>query len=428
MKVNNIVFHTVTGESDNSFVGMKIKQNTIHFYYPESYHFNTENYDRSDFLDLLKTIKIAKKSSLDNVDSRRITRKFCIGDCALMSYIWIIEDYLKHGFYSVFGNILKINRSGKIDWKRTLQTQPLISGRNVIYPNLIVEVKSPQESILVEAHKYCVKKSITIMGWLYGVAPEVIHMSANNTDKMVPEYLEAIRYEMEHTFDDEIYSRLIHMENVLIGMGESVVNQEVVYGVDSYYYVFERMIDHLFGTESIDDYYPTFGWNLQYAEKKKLKGATIRPDTIMKLGSDIFIIDSKFYRYGSLNLSQVKGLPESSSIIKQITYGSYVKSKYPDCEVYNIFVLPYSAKSRNGSIIKENNKDKSKLFCDEILVYAGDVNSDWNDAMNKSYGKIYTFLIDLRYVVESWNRLDHDQIRKNLANMVLALKKLSSEK
>ena len=45
MKINNLITHIATGETDNSFVGIKIIGNHIHFYYPESYHFDTDNYD-----------------------------------------------------------------------------------------------------------------------------------------------------------------------------------------------------------------------------------------------------------------------------------------------------------------------------------------------------------------------------------------------
>lgn len=407
MKVDNLISHIATGDMNNSFVGIKIIENQIHFYFPESYHFNADDFERDDFLDLLKTISLAKSSSTDTTvifDSHKEENEL-----ALMSYIWILEDYLKNGFFINTEKFLRANQRGKINWKRTLQQQPIITGNNIVYPNLIVEVKSPHDTVIVDAHRYCVRKSAALIGWIYGITPETIEVSVNE-EKIIKRYLEAIKLELDCTFDDEIHSRLKHMENVLIGLDEVSDNNNIVYGVDNYHYIFERMIDTIFGTEKVEEYYPTFTWHLKYSNKiDGLAGPTIRPDTIMRHGmkGDIYIIDSKFYRYGNLNLAQTKGLPEASSIVKQIMYGSYVQSEFPNNSIYNVFILPYDAKSKNAELIKEKNKN---------LVYIGEVSSGWES--DKTFGTIHTFLIDLRYVVKTWNRMIHDKDRELLAEMI----------
>ena len=144
------------------------------------------------------------------------------------------------------------------------------------------------------------------------------------------------------------------------------------------------MIDSIFGTENVESYYPKFEWHLKYSSRKDgLTGPTVRPDTIMRYSetNDIYVIDSKFYRYGSLDLSQTRGLPEAASIIKQITYGSYIKSEYPDSTIYNVFILPYDSKSASAGIIEDEYKQ---------LVYIGNVSSSWRNSM--TYGTIYAFL------------------------------------
>jgi len=409
MRIDNLIPHIATGEADNSFVGMKIKGNQIHFYFPESYHFDADDFERDDFLDLLKTISIAKSSSADMAETFDSHKKE--SELALLSYIWILEDYLKNGYYINSEKILRANQRGKVNWKRTFQQQPIISGRNIVYPQLMTEVKSPQDTILVEAHRYCVKKSANLIGWIYGVTPNAIEAAAN-ADKMVPRYLAAIKSELDCTFDDEKHSRLEHMEKVLIGLDETSDDSNIVYGVDNYHYVFERMIDSIFGTEKVAEYYPTFTWHLKYSQKVDgLAGPTIRPDTIMKTGTedDIYIIDSKFYRFGSFDLSQTKGLPEASSIVKQITYGAYVQSEYPNNKIYNVFILPYNAQSANAKLIEETDKN---------LVYIGEVSSSLES--DKTYGHIYTFLVDLRHVVKTWNRMVHEEDRDKLVNLVNA--------
>ena len=86
-----------------------------------------------------------------------------------------------------------------------------------------------------------------------------------------------------------------------------------------------------------------------------------------------------------------------------------MQSKYPDKKIYNIFILPYDAKSANAKLIEENDKK---------LAYIGEVSSGWES--DKTYGHIYTFLVDLRYIVKIWNRMMHEEERENLVDLVNA--------
>ena len=86
MRLENFVPHIVTGENNNSFVGMKIVGN-----------FDSEDYEKDDILDLLKTLSIAKSSSKSEVKSFDSHNEG--NDLAITSYIWIIEDYLRNGFF-----------------------------------------------------------------------------------------------------------------------------------------------------------------------------------------------------------------------------------------------------------------------------------------------------------------------------------------
>ena len=408
MKINNLITHIATGEADNSFVGIKIVGNHIHFYYPESYHFDKDNYERDDFLDLLKTISIAKSRSKTHTNA--FNSRVNESDYALLSYIWIIEDFIKNGFSTNTEKVLKANQRGKINWKKTLQQQPIISGSNIIYTNLYAELKSPRDTIISEAYRYCVRKSAAMIGWIYGISSASIEI-VPNAEKKTQRYLNAIKCELDSIFDDEKRSRLTNMENVLIGLDEVSDDNSIVYGADSYHYIFERMINAIFGTEPVDEYYPKYLWHLDFSpdKEKGLSGPTIRPDTIMKSdNNNIIIIDSKFYRYGCLDLAQTKGLPEASSIVKQITYGSHVQAERQNNSVYNAFILPYDSKSPNGNLIKEEDKK---------LVYIGYVCS--NQDQDKTYGRIHTFLIDLKYVVKTWNRILHKADQKSLAEKII---------
>lgn len=96
-RIDNFHPHPVTGKTDDSFVGLRIKGNDIHFFYPESYRFSEESETvRSDIIDLLRTISIAKTTSIEPSKANNATK--VQGEFALMSYLWVIKDFLLNGF------------------------------------------------------------------------------------------------------------------------------------------------------------------------------------------------------------------------------------------------------------------------------------------------------------------------------------------
>ena len=171
--IKNFHPHPVTGKMDDSFVGLRIKGNDIHFFYPEAYRFEVDaESTRGDIIDLLRTIGIAKTKSIEPSKANNTTK--VQGEFALLSYLWVIKDYLANGFYINREKRYKVNQAGRVDWKRTMQTQPIVSNGNIIYPNIIVSVKNEVDNLMVEIHKYCVKKSIDYIGWLFNLKSSFI--------------------------------------------------------------------------------------------------------------------------------------------------------------------------------------------------------------------------------------------------------------
>ena len=114
--IQNFHPHSVTGKTDDSFVGLKIIGNQIHFYYPESYRFDPNGPTvRNDIIDFLRTISIAKTGSKESSQAHNKTKT--TGDFALMSYLWVIRDYLANGFYVNREKTYKVNQSGRVNWK-----------------------------------------------------------------------------------------------------------------------------------------------------------------------------------------------------------------------------------------------------------------------------------------------------------------------
>lgn len=403
IRIDNFYPHTVTGKTDDSFIGLKFKGNEIHFYYPETYRFSTESpHVRSDIVDLLRTIGIAKTSSSQL--SSAYNKATGEGDFALLSYLWVIKDFLANGFYVNREKIYKTNQSGRIDWKRTMQSQAIVSNGNVIFPNITVSVKNTVDNLLVEIHRFCVKRSIDYIGWLFNLNSSFIQIPQYN-DSIKKLYIATLKKELDHTFDDDKRLRLKHLLNVVTGLDSTSNNKEFVYGVDSYYYIFERMIDAIFGTEKdLHDFYPKTKWQLVKNNFRETDSSNLRPDTILVNGEDVYILDSKFYRFGFTG--REKDLPDTTSIQKQITYGDYIRHniKISIKNIYNAFLLPY-------------DKKREVFQSNDNLQYIGFAKSTWKDN-SEGYEFVHAFLIDLKHVVKTWNRFNHKEDVETLISAI----------
>lgn len=392
-RINNFHPHPVTGKTDDSFVGLRIKGNDIHFFYPESFRFDADaDSVRSDIIDLLRTISIAKTTSLEPSKANNTTK--VQGEFALMSYLWVIKDFLVNGFYVNREKTYKVNQAGRVDWKRTMQTQPIVSNGNIIYPNIVVSVKNNVDNLLVEIHKYCVKKSIDFIGWLFSLNSSFIETKPFN-EGIKKLYIKTVKKELDKTFDDDKRIRLKHLLNVIVGLDANENNDEFVYGVDSYYYIFERMIDSIFGNiKNMRDFNPTAQWQLVKNNYQETKSSDLRPDTIILKDGDVFILDSKFYRFGYTG--DERDLPETTSIQKQITYGDFIKRNVTKVQVnsiYNAFLIPY-------------DKERETFRSEDNIQYVGFAKSTWKDN-RANHEIIHTFLIDLKHVVKTWSRFNH---------------------
>ena len=398
-------YHKVTNKVDDSFIGIKIKNNRIDFYYPETYNFDESSVEnsRNDVLAILQTIAIAKTHS----DSRiKVESSFSNNEAIpLLSYLWIVRDYLMNGFYVNREKVIKKNQRGKVDWKRTLSGQPIISKGNVVYSDLVVSVNNDLDNIIVEIHKYCVKKSIDILGWLFGIKSSNFIETKPFYKELKNVYIDTLRKELNQTFDDEKKERLKNMLSIIEGLSDDQSGNELVYGVDSYAYIYEKMINSIFGNRDATKFNPSANWYLKSKDYDPFESSDLRPDTILIQDNVAYVLDSKFYRFGYT--ADKRDLPETTSIQKQITYGDFIKNNKMGDEIQkirNAFILPY-------------NKYDNKLNLDGTLEYIGYSKTDYRKG-TEDHEIIHAFLIDLKYVIETWNKRNHSEDVMNLVKQI----------
>lgn len=397
-----IILHSVTNEENNSFVGLRIRNDEIHFHYPESYsiaNISNKKSFRNDIINIIRTIALAKSKTSTNKQSDSglaSSEQF-----AIMSYLWIIRDFISNGYYHNSEKIYRTNGKGKINWKKTLETDPIVSNGNIIYNNIVVEVRNDCDDVITEAHKWCVFDSVRKIGWLFGISEKSVFVP--RTPKFVmKKYVSAIKTELMRTFDDAKKIRLNHMLKVLVGIDDSDRTKEIVYGVDKYHYVFERMVDCVFSNIiDIKKYNPNAKWYLKKNNYSPKDASSLRPDTIRieplskeTTGNEkvAYILDAKYYRFGTTKNED--DLPETTSIQKQITYGDNIicnlKKKENIQEVFSAFILPYN-KNHNNFGYKDN------------LEYIGYSKADWRKD-ELSHVKIYAFLIDMKHLIATWSQ------------------------
>lgn len=399
-----------TNEDNNAFVGVRINNDSIEFHYPESYDLaGVDEYltikdlkpFRRDMVDILHTISLAKTRSFatqktENGISTSKTFSF-------MSYLWIIRDYIANGIYRNTEKVYRYNTKGRVNWKKTLATQPIISNGNIIYSNMVVEVTNECDSIITDAHKLCIYNSVCKAGWLFGISEKAFYVPSP-TKNLLKKYVSTIKGELKKTFDDTKKNRLNHMLKVLAGVDDSKQVNEIIYGVDKYHYVYERMVDAIFSNiTDITKYNPNASWFIKKGQKYEEKEASsLRPDTLRiepyiktylydKKTKTAYVLDAKFYRYGTTG--DQNDLPETTSIQKQITYATHIETNLQEKEgikrIHNAFVLPY-------------NKKKNPFGFTNNLEYIGYSKANW--IANDDDSVVHAFLIDTKHLVSSWSQ------------------------
>lgn len=383
----------------NSFVGLRIIENQIYFYYPESFNFceGNEKENREQILKILKTLTLTKKS----LNNDTLNSKFACDQCfPLLSYLWLIHDYSENHRYFNREKTFSKDGNGKINWKKTINQIPFCSNENFVFPYFIKELKTNKDLLITDIYKYCVSQSIKIIGWLFNIPLDSYLQTRryNINEKNINLFIGEIRKELLKTFEDNKRLRLSHMLNVLTGLDSNQINsKELIFGVDKYDYIYEQMLDNIFSNvDDIKQYYPSANWSLITDHLTK-KSSNLRPDTIMldKDNKKAFILDAKYYRFGTTFVRE--DLPETSSIQKQVTYGEYVKNvKLKDFMVYNAFLMPYNR-------FKENDYNFKG-----ILEFIGIAKTDWkNDNVNK---KVVGVLIDMNFIIDSWTKKNTSEI------------------
>ena len=394
---DNTSFNKDEGQVDK-FVGLRFSDGKLSVYFPVCYRKSDptdEKQIRRDILNLVSVLStFTNKESAINNSSFFNEKKV---DFPIHAYLYIINDFLNHGYYQQKEQIYRRSASGKISWSRTIkQIRPQIIDGSVIYLDFITQHTNHNENELITLiHKFCVHECFEKLGYLFSsYIPQKSPLAFNKNL-----FTAVIKTKASSTFNESELILFKNMLDVINSMDSSGEKKNFIFGTDNFHHVWEQLVDQVYGESDKDSFYPKVYWKLKNSSKTfsfSEKRNSLRPDTIMitNRGSEnqkIFVLDSKYYRYGATK--NPNHLPDSASVVKQIAYAQYIdnqdnREKLP-CDVsthisseniYNAFIMP-----------ADNNAPENigYVSADYVLL------QDAEDAQ-KPYHKIYGILLDIK--------------------------------
>lgn len=235
-----------TNYDTDTFVGIKCENGDYSICFPLGFQMSESDRQlRKDILLLLNSIKettMKKESEVYN-DFKEYSQL----DFPFQAYLALIYDYYNRGYYHEIEVIYNVSKRGKIDWNRTIKTQkPSIQDGQAFYLDFVTKRNSINENELITLiHEYCVFDSFEKIGWLF-------------TDKLPSKprlkfnyklFKSVIREKLGRTFNDKNKKLFRNMLAIIDYEGENNEQREYKYGTNRFEYVWESMIDRVFGIE-----------------------------------------------------------------------------------------------------------------------------------------------------------------------------------
>lgn len=399
MKINKLkdICFVASNTVDDNYVGIKFIDDGVKVYFPLGYEIPEENSEcRKSIMNLIKTISIGNR--IANCDSNNSINNGKEEEIPFNSFIWIINDYLNNGLYTDREKIYKRNQNGKINWKKTLNTKFYISGKNAIYLNPYVEKNTLEDSIITDIHSYCIGISVNYIGWMFGNIPVPSNTISENR---IDYYISILNKEILHSFDDRKKNLLINLKKILELSGGNNKKSLKNYETNQYEYIWEHMVKKVFGNKNVNEYFPNSKYTL-IGFNKQIDASNLRPDSILSVEKDIYILDSKYYKFGITG--DPDHLPNTDSVQKQIIYGEHIENNFDYENIYNAFILPY-------------NKKNNKFGLNNNIEYVGFSESSWKKNSEKYYEKVSVVLIDTTYLINCYTKYSDINADKLIASI-----------
>lgn len=378
---------------NEDYIGICIESDIPKVVFPRGYNLSdNENELRKDINLLIKVLDKYKNRKTNRAYSMEFEDLVSEGNennFLLSSAIWILKDYKNNGLYNNYINNYKVDKKGNINWERTIKKQvPYLSNKRFTYIDFITKEKANNiNNIIRLIQKYILEMCIDIVGWLY---PNITIEKGNKIPYSSSVCINILSKELQISNVDRDKNLIKHMISILKDAGnERNRNKIKEYKTKYFMNIWEDMLRVVLGNKDTRDYYLKSSW---YIFGEKANTSNMKPDIIMHIKNTIYVIDAKYYKYGITK--NIRDLPQSRDITKQLLYSSYINSRY-NMDVYDAFILPY------------------KSISNEIFKFVGSANINI-DTFNEK--KVVCILADTKKIMESYIDIN------NLENYKLTIK------
>ena len=253
---------------------------------------------------------------------------------------WILQDYMRHGLYTVSAHVTTKSDSGKINWTATVRnTIPVMNQRHqCVYPALhTTSINYSIKTLITQIHQYVVGDLDSTFGWwlsgsMSGVAP-----MCRNVNILIDKQqaIRAINNELSVVYSDREIVLLKKLRQYLELNPESSDEDVFLSGISDFEYVWEKMCSVVFNDQSnsIAGEIPVPAYVYDGATKVSAQNKQ-RMDVIINDKDCIAILDAKYY---DMNTTK----PGWGDLVKQFYYEKSL-SAVTNKKIKNYFVVPAS--------------------------------------------------------------------------------------
>lgn len=382
--------HVNTNKKEDCFVGIKADSTDAVVCFPVGYQLPDDRRElRQDILHLFQVLGEFTDNKKSALQMKRSGAPQSVV-FPITAYLEVINHFMTHHYYIEKEAIYQTADRGNIDWAKTFRRNIAMIQRDFtpVYTQYTVRKSTPDSSKeITRIHKYCVYESFNKLGWLF--TSDMPEQPDGKID--ITRSVAILRDKLCSTNHDTLKRLFTSMIAVLTYIGESPSEKQFYFGTDHFEYVWEKLIDKVFGIKNKDAYFPKSRWLLaDRADKAGVKEKSpLKPDAIMLYGDKIYVLDAKYYRFGITG--DPDDLPGARSIHKQITYGEYIaqQKKAPAECIFNAFLMPYNA----------HPSDDDRIFdFDGNFENIGMAVGDWKDKI-APYERIMGILVDTRFLM-----------------------------
>ena len=138
------------------------------------------------------------------------------------------------------------------------------------------------------------------------------------------------------------------------------------------------------------------------------------------MGEGVYILDSKYYKYGLTGVNS--HLPGAESVCKQMAYAEYVETRLKEIpafagmtsgNIYNAFIMPYCVDAGKwDEIAAVAELPRNDVYAMKRVGY---IYGDWKDC-KRPYHKIACILLDMKSVMR--NYANNSAAQSELAGLI----------